>query len=345
MKTLHIGHHFFGAGNFGDDLMLAGFLAAAPAAAEVALTCCVPHPKEPLRRRFPRIEWLDYDEGTRRQAVERCDAWIGVGGAPFQCAVSGWFVEHLAGELRFCSEAGKPMFLLGVGGQDAAAYDLPPIRALLERVEGIWTRDPETAERAARAGGGGRVWAAADLAHLVLSKRPAPIAASRRLTVVLNFDYVSPRSLEGLVKGLEDLPASERIWLAQESRALPGAERALFEQLPDSCRRFWREQTADDGLGRVADALGRWPDAEWLVSSRYHAALVGAWAGSKGLVLRTNDKLAGVARLCGWPVVGPDEIGHDLARRLTVSQPVARAILEREAASAATACAECFQLI
>ena len=65
---LHLGHHFYGAGNLGDDFMLAGFLAAfAPLAPGARCTACVPFPLGPLRARFPGIEWLPYDE-TRRAA-------------------------------------------------------------------------------------------------------------------------------------------------------------------------------------------------------------------------------------------------------------------------------------
>src|ERR1035438_2265954 len=104
VKTVHLGHHFFGAGNLGDDFMLAGFLSALGGRA-ARLTCCVPRPAGPLARRFPGIDWLPYDDSTRRACIENCDAWLGLGGSPWQAAVSSWFADHLAAELRFCDAA------------------------------------------------------------------------------------------------------------------------------------------------------------------------------------------------------------------------------------------------
>src|SRR5688572_31994751 len=88
---IHLGHHFYGAGNLGDDFMLAGFLGAMRTIDSAATyTCCVPFPLVPLQQRFPAIKWLPYDQMTRRRCIEECDAWLGLGGAPFQSSLSRW---------------------------------------------------------------------------------------------------------------------------------------------------------------------------------------------------------------------------------------------------------------
>ena len=52
---LHVGHHFYGAGNLGDDLMLAGLLAAAAErfglSSAPQFTCCIPFDPAPQRLR------------------------------------------------------------------------------------------------------------------------------------------------------------------------------------------------------------------------------------------------------------------------------------------------------
>jgi len=59
-------------------------------------------------------------------------------------------VERAGLVRRACAAARKPMYFLGVGGQDPAAYALPEIRAVCTQAEKIWTRDAATADTLAR---------------------------------------------------------------------------------------------------------------------------------------------------------------------------------------------------
>jgi hypothetical protein len=355
LKTLHIGHHFFGSGNLGDDFMLAGFLAALErrAAAEGAgaaprparLTCCVPAPAGPLARRFPGVEWHPYDEATRRSCIENCDAWVGLGGSPWQSAVSRWFADHLAAERSWCGEAGKPMYFLGVGGQDRAGLADPGLRAAAEGAKAIWTRDAATAEALAAMGASGRVQAAADLANLFFEAHRPPPAAAGRLTVVLNFDYEGWPAMGGAMAALDRLPARERVWLAQEARALPGAERELYRGLCENDRARWRLRLADDPSSALAAVLGRWPSGEWLLASRYHATLAGAWAGSRAVVITVNEKLRNAAAEFGCAALDPAADPAELDNLLRSATPPAEAVLRSHAAAARRACGEFFDAV
>jgi polysaccharide pyruvyl transferase WcaK-like protein len=343
LKTLHIGHHFYGAGNLGDDFMLAGFLAAA-GSLNLRLTCCVPVPPAHLSRRFPQVEWRPYDPGSRRQCIDKCDAWLGLGGSPWQDAVSGWFAAHLADEMRFCRAAGKPMYFLGVGVQEAVATVNPELRAAAAQAEMIWTRDPGTAE-ALRSLAPGRVKPAADLAHIFLERSPPQPAQRGRLTAVLNFDYAQWPGCAAALGAAAALPARERVWLAQESRRLPGAEIDLFERLPAAERSQWRMQLADAPDSPLAEVAGFWPNGEWLLTSRYHAALEGAWAGSKAVVIAINDKLRAAADEYGYPMVQPDASAADWAKALAASVPPPQGLLKLRAEAARQACAEFFSAV
>ncbi len=299
---IHLGHHFYGAGNLGDDFLLAGFLAAMrPLPPHATLTCCVPFTLEPLKRRFSEVQWLPYDDATRLRCIAECDVWLGLGGSPFQSALSRWFVDHLVGEAAFCATAKKPMFYLGVGVQTAAELAVPEVRDLCSQAAGIWTRDPMSTQFFAALPAAPRVKTGADLAHIFFCELAPPAAMKGRLTVVANFDYGAWVGQAAFLRASDAWPASERVWLAQESRELPGAERALYAALPTAERARWRLEVPDEPGAQLADSLVRWPSGEWLVTSRYHAALAGAWAGSKVVVITTNEKLRAAARELGCP--------------------------------------------
>jgi hypothetical protein len=345
LKTVHLGHHFYGAGNVGDDFMLAGFLAAL-GPRRTKLTCCVPHPIKPLARRFPEIDWRPYDEASRRNCIENCDMWLGLGGSPWQAGVSSWFADHLAMERRWCEAKGKPMYFLCVGSQDRAGLANPELRAAAEFAQAIWTRDAAAAEPLSRlAGAAGRVRTAADLAHLFFEAHRPPPAATGRLTAVLNFDYAVWPAMGVALAALDRLPARERIWLAQEARALPGAERELFQSLPKTDRSRWTLTPADDSGRELTEVLDRWPSGEWLLTSRYHATLAGAWAGSRAVVITINEKLQGVADEFGYPTLSPSADPGGLDVLLRSATPPPESNLRSHASAARKACEEFFDTV
>jgi hypothetical protein len=316
---IHLGHHFYGAGNLGDDFMLAGFLAVMRTLApQATYTCCVPFPLEPLRQRFPAIEWLPYDEAVRARCIGACDAWLGLGGSPFQHALSRWFIDHLSSDARECERAGKPMFFLGVGVQTTDELSDSEVRRVCAQASAIWTRDAASAERLTALPARPPIEASADLAHLYFKSNPPPAAIAGRLTVVANFDYGSwpgqAAFLDTVGDGADTRPPfassiMDRVWLAQESRPLPGAERALYAALPPAERDRWRLVIPDlepTPAISVPAAMARWPSGQWLVTARFHAAFSGAWSGSSIVILGINEKLRGAARELGCPLLAID---------------------------------------
>jgi polysaccharide pyruvyl transferase WcaK-like protein len=336
---IHLGHHFYGAGNLGDDFMLAGFLGAMRTLApDASFSCCVPFALEPLRPRFPEITWQACDAAIRERCIAECDVWLGLGGSPFQSAQSRWFVDHLVGEEAWCRRERKPMFFLGVGVQTAEELVEPDIQRICSGAAGIWTRDPGSAQRLAALPSPPPVAAAADLAHLFFRGHVPPAATPKRVTLVANFDYGAWPGQPACLSALGRLAATDFIWLAQESRDLPGAERALYATLADADKSRWRFVSPEQPGASLPQVFARWPSGEWLVTARYHAALAGAWAGSKIAVLSTNEKLRAAARELGAPLLSPhaDEstVLHALA--LTHPTPPPRAHADR----AYAACAE-----
>lgn len=336
---IHLGHHFYGAGNLGDDLMLAGFLQTLgeiEPGAEVS--GAVPFDRDALARRFPGTRWHGMKPAERRAAIAACDAWLGLGGSPFQHAQSRWFVDHLAEEAALCRELGKPMWFLGIGVQTESELADAAVRAVCAQARGIWTRDAASARRIQDSNASMRVAPAADLAHLHLAAAPPPPARPGTMAVVANFDYGEWPGRNAALAALEATGPARKIWLAQESRELPGAERALFAALPTEMRRGWELVSPDEPGAPLESALARWPGAEILLTSRYHAAITGVWAGSRVVVIGINEKLRGAAAELGTPLISPAADQGEV--RQAIRDAVVRPAPRHLAAAARTACAE-----
>lgn len=332
---IHLGHHFFGAGNLGDDLMLGGFLEAA-GREDVTLTCCIPHEPASQRLRFPRVEWLPYDDATRAGAIARCDVWLGLGDTPFQLAVGRWFLDHLHGEAAWCRQHRKPMFYLGVGVNEREVIDEPGMRVLLGQAQKIWTRDAESAAILREIAGEEKVSAGADLAHLALAKIDFKAPAPGTVGLLLNFEDPAQFQIGQIAALIEAFSPGEISWLVQETRPLPGAERTLHAQLPHAPP----IRAADyAGSKTVAELVAPWGVPERLVTSRYHGALVGAWMGSRTAVFARNAKVAAGARQLGLPIA--DDLS-ELSQ--TPGAPTPRTLLQALVELARGACDAFFDL-
>jgi hypothetical protein len=244
-----------------------------------------------------------------------------------------------------CAEAGKPMYFLGVGGQDDAAYSLPAMRKVTLQAERIWTRDEASARALGKIAPPDRIRAAADLAHLFFALHPPAPSAAGRLTAALNFDYAGWPGLGAALASLGRIPARERIWLVQEDRALPGGERWLHARLAAADREAWRITRPDTPGAPLAAVSRRWPSGQWTLASRYHATLAAAWAGSRAVVLATNEKLRGAAAECGYPLFDPGADATGLAGLLQNAPPPPPSRMQARAKLAQEACAEFFALI
>jgi SAM-dependent methyltransferase len=343
---LHIGHHFFGAGNLGDDLMLAGFLDAVSASGRnVHLTCASAFNIASQRRRFPQVEWLDYDPASRESAIRSCDAWVGVGDTPFQIVVGPWFLEHLAAELEFCRKHDTPMYFIGIGVNEPAALHDLRARAALDYATHLWTRDERSAELISAAGAAAKVSPAADLAHIYLSHRPELPVEIDAIGYVLNFEdsrQFTPAAFGELADRLDN---RRQRWLVQEDRHLDGSERVLYEALPPSRKAQLDLRAPDYPNGTLDSMLASWGSPGTLITSRYHASVIGAWSGARVVAIERSDKIRALAAQSGIVSV-PDlrDAGAALSA-IDRSRPVARSQLMELASRATRACEDMIEEI
>jgi polysaccharide pyruvyl transferase WcaK-like protein len=342
MTRLHLGHHFYGAGNFGDDLMLAGFVGEAVrhfGRGNIAMTCAIPFDLASQRARFPEIEWLPYDAAAREQAIAACDSWVGVGGSPFQCDLGTWFIDHLLDEQRLCRRHGKRMFFLGVGVNTPRDVTHEQTKQIVRAAEAIWTRDPVSAELLG-AIGGASVTAGNDLSHAYLSGMIFGPPVGHGTGFVLNFEEPQQVSTVALAAVVSRAPRP--VWLAQEVRELPGSELALYATLPTELRSRVPLRVPDYAGGSLPAVLGAWGTPGTLVTSRYHATILAAWAGWKVVSIERGTKVSAIARAIGTVTVKDFTDAALVLDAIDRAQAARREVLVEMATDARAGCAALF---
>ena len=318
---IHIGVNFFGAGNIGDDVMMAGFLRALGQRGErVQLTCCTPHDIVSQRERFPNIDWRPDTELDRARAIGESDIWLALGGAPFQLQSGAWMRDHLLGQMGLIRSRALPMFYLGVGVEDSAALDDPAFRDLAGASAQIWCRDIASAHLL-RKWTAAPVTAGADLSHAYLSDpvaEPRATADSQNAELGLLLAFEDLTRCGDLNAALSTTPGDRITWLVQEVRTFAGSESDIFNSLAMSRRARLQPAIPDYRAGSVGDLLSAWPRCGVVASSRYHGLCIMAWRGARLVAMRRSDKIATAAADLDIPLIDCRSLSEGLGAARTV---------------------------
>lgn len=334
MIEILIGTDFWGAGNFGDDLMLAGFARWVERYAphwRISVLCA--HDIDAMRHRFPRFRWLGADEAQRRKAIAQADLWLGLGGAVFQTDVGPWILDRVAADLMLAAERGIPAFLVGVGLNNDEAAHTEQARTIHHLSTAIWTRDAHCRDRLLAAGlCADKLHPGADTAHLAC----ADLHASRPLAGSAACLIAPPGQVDAqaLVQSMR-ARAPRPVWLCQEVRPLEGSEGALYAAMPESLRQQLELCQPDYRHATLADIFQAFARFETVLSSRYHMTLLAAWAGSRLAVFERNSKLTGIRTELGLPQCHSLNDSAALEQALRDAQPAAQDRLQACAQRAA----------
>jgi ADP-heptose:LPS heptosyltransferase len=327
----HIGVNFYGAGNIGDDVMMAGFLRGLGQRGErIQLTCCTPHDIASQRARFPSIDWLPDTQADRARAIGQADIWLALGDTPFQLDSSSWMRDYMWEQMDLIRSRGLPMFYLGVGVENATVLEDPIFRDLAAASARIWCRDNDSLVLL-REWTTAAVAAGADLSHAYLndpSAEPPPDCPTADLGLLLAFE--NPPQRDDLNNVLSKIPEGRVTWLAQEVRTFDGSEDDTFNRLSVSHRERLGRATPNYQAHSVEGLLSAWPRCKVVASSRYHGLCIMAWRGARLVAIERSGKIAAAATDLDIPLVDC----LSLAEGLGTARLVPRARLIDRAASA-----------
>ncbi len=339
---IHLGHIFFGSGNFGDDLVVAGFLEGVRTIPGLRLTCVSAFDTASQQRRFPQIEWYPNVQEHHDRLVQECDLWLGLGASVLQPENDHWLLPGHTASLTACRNLNKPVFFLGSGIDYRRDAKRPEIRLLLDTARAIWTREALSSQ-ALEAMGYRHGRTGADLSHLYLGSLPAPTIETGRTGFVCNFELSRQYTIEALA-ALIDASATPS-WLVQEVRTLDGSELDILGRLPEAAKQRLDLRQPDYAEDDIPTMLASWGAPEQIFTTRFHGAIIGAWRGSRVVAFERQQKLRGIAQTLGIQsfTTLPDPAA--LARAFAEARPVPRAVLEGQAALARQSCTEFLQAI
>lgn len=319
--TLHIGFDFWGAGNMGDDLMLAGFQHWIDAQGlDWKISALCGHDINAMRLRFPRIEWHHSDPSSRAEALAKADTWIGLGGGVFQIEVGTWILDQMLSAMRDAKARGIPAYLVGVGVNNREALLTTQAQEISKMAAGIWLRDQTCLDLALDCGFSTENTAlGADTAHLYFATHRIPRRRpDTALMIHADLPSLSPETFESA----KDKDMSPWAWVCQEVRPIPDSESLIFEKLRPKIGTkvsFVRPDYATASIEELHQNMASW---ERVLSCRFHTSLAAAWSGAKLAIFERNDKLRAARQDLNCERCGTLGDAQEINRALTAAHPV-----------------------
>jgi polysaccharide pyruvyl transferase WcaK-like protein len=304
-----LGFDFYGAGNIGDDLMMAGLIDALfmnQDSAGCPSYSISAHNIQSQRLRFPQISWIAH----RRAApltFPSDNLWIGAGGTPFQLTCGTWLLRRLLKDLA-CIRKFKRKVLINVGAESEISPKTAKYSHCANSFDAISTRDKQSTNILTQMldVSPDRVFTGGDLANISLpnilsSKAISKIAC---LGMIIAGDTLSRADINviGDFIANRDIPVH---LIAQETRNAHFCERHVYKRLSRWLRpRFSKNITLsipDYNCGSLYDLIKPIAQCETVISTRYHGLLTAAWAGCRVAAIARSSKVAALAENLSVP--------------------------------------------
>jgi len=341
-----IGLDFFGAGNIGDDLMLAGFmtgikdLGLSAKMRRLRALCSLDRASQRLR--FPEIEWVDAGRPeARERALKGADALLGIGGTPFQMSIGPWLLNNIE-EVIVRKKEQAPFVFVNAGSESEANRAKSKFESVLRKITSISARDGDTfalldewRNRETKP----ELMRGADLANIslpALTKDHPPLdSRPHDLGVILGSDTLGKPDVRTVIDWIA-MGKQPIAWITCEVRNMPGCEYriylknwfrlggGLFHKPPHV--RLYRPRYRSCSLAELVAPFAR---CKKILSSRYHGVLAAAWSGCRVAGIARSSKVKWLCRQLEIPVIEPPLTRDALVQAENAAETVKRPLLEK----------------
>lgn len=335
-----LGFDFYGAGNIGDDIMVAGFLSVFAGDNRFALTCVLPSDRLASQRlRFPQIRWLEADDEERKRLIRASDVWLGVGGTPFQATGGRWLLKRILADFDACPET--PKVMVGVGSESEVKAERVRAARVLGSVDRIWTRDQgshnvlvDQFENV-----GTTVTKGGDLANIALQKifSDAPNTAGRSegVGLIVYKDVSVALGKTRLRRSIREVMSKRPVTFIANDVRRGAMEHAIFRKTFGGLGGLLRNKphwiAPDYNAESTDDMVQHFRNYSTVLSARYHGLLTAAWAGCAVTALARSSKLTFLAEDLGISAVSMEDDRDFINEGLAKAAFVPRSILNERA--------------
>lgn len=324
-QSVRVGFDFYGAGNIGDDLMVAGFIEAIKSLYSdqvVDIKILTKGDIQSQKIRFPELVWIERNESFHYTSfLDSLDCWAGVGDTPFQLTCGPWLLKSLTDDLKNIENFNQRV-LINVGAEIAILKMREQFSSLANFFDRISVRDAHTYSILSKELNvpEEKLFLSSDLANIslpsILSRQNPQV--NYGLGLIIAGDALKPKDISVVKKFIES-QKEEVAFIAGETRLgpltrngysfrkTPLYERRIFEEIskpPKSkVSQKARLLVPNYQSGSLYDLIAPICTCDSIITTRYHGLLAAAWAGCKVSAIRRSSKVSALAELLDIPYV------------------------------------------
>ncbi|PKN52055.1 MAG: hypothetical protein CVU55_08340 [Deltaproteobacteria bacterium HGW-Deltaproteobacteria-13] len=314
-RAVYVGFDFWGHGNIGDDLMIAGFQKALSSYRGVQFKAHVAtgYFIESQQKRFPDILWhRELPDNAQDKAAAIHTTWVGPGATPFQLTCGDYVLKYWLEQLPFIKTFDRKC-LVNVGAEQEIEPEKERFSIVANVFDKISTRDQHSADILTKMLGlsGSKIYAGADLANIILADyidKHRSIKKKFNLGVIIAADTLS----DGDIAGVKDFLVTRwrpTSFIAGDMREIERHECFIYRQMIADLGWWARKKLVlsvpDYMNGDIRALLSPIDDCSTIISSRYHGLLIAAWMGCKVAAIARSSKIPPLAEALRIPVCYP----------------------------------------